>query len=193
MSGLLGRDKIMPEIAYTNIGRNALFAGLICHIAAFLVGMLSASGMDCFFCIVFFLSCFFLVAGAYAELKQRGCRPLRAWRFHVSVVVAALPLLGPFIVFALLYDFQKSGQEKRGGLFGLFPAIFRLKANVLVISLLLVLLVILFVFTNSRDDPYYKKRDRYYRNGNLPQSLSDAGHYKSFVERQGLQSLHGLS
>jgi len=170
----------MPEIAYTTFGRNALFTGLISHVAAILVGMMSASGKEHFFGIVFLLSCFLLVFGAYAELKNRGYCPLRDWRFYVITAIAVFPLVGPLIVFGLLYSFQKSGQEKRVGISGLFPAFFRLKANVLVIFLLIVFLLILFAVTNSQDDPYYKKRYRNYQNRNLPQSVLAADQHDNF-------------
>jgi hypothetical protein len=164
----------MPEIAYTSFGRNALFAGLISHVAAFLVAMLSASGTEHFFGIVFLLSCLFLMAGAYVELINRGYSPLKDWRFYVIAAVTVLPALGPLMVLGLLYSFRKSGQEKRVGLSGLFSALFRLRANVLVLFLLMVILFILFVVTNSQDDPYYKKRHRSYQSRNLPQSVLDA-------------------
>jgi hypothetical protein len=165
---------MMPEIAHTKIGRNALFSGLISHLAALLVAMLSSSGTDYFFSIVFPFSCLLLIAGAYAELKNRGYSPFKDWRFYLIAAVTVFPLLGPFIILGLLYRFQKSGQEKRIGLSGLFTALFRLKANVLVIFLLLVFLLILFVFTNSQDDPYYKKRHQSYQNRTLPQSILEA-------------------
>jgi hypothetical protein len=166
----------MPEIAYTTVGRNALFTGLISHVAAFLVSMMAASGTEHFFSIVFLFSCFLLIVGAYTELKHRGYYPLRDWRFYVIAAATVLPVLGPFIVLGLLYNFQKSGQEKRVNMSGLLPAIFRLKANALVLFLLIVLLLILFVVTNSQDEPYYK-RYRSYQNRNLPQSVLDASQY----------------
>lgn len=165
----------MTEIAYTKIGRNALFAGLISHVAAILVAMMSASGKEHFFGIVFFFSCLLLVVGAFAELKNRGYHPFIEWRFYVIAAVTVFPLLGPFIVLGLLYSFQKSGEEGRVGLSGLFPALFRLRANGLVLILLIVFLLILFVFTGSQDDPYYKKRYRNYQNRNAPQSVLAAG------------------
>jgi hypothetical protein len=136
--------------------------------------MMAASGTEHFFSIVFLFSCFLLIVGAYTELKHRGYYPLRDWRFYVIAAVTVLPVLGPFIVLGLLYNFQKSGQEKRVGMSSLFPAIFRLKANALVLFLLIVFLLVLFVVTNSQDEPYYKKRYRNYQNRNLPQSVLDA-------------------
>ena len=174
----------MQEIAYTTFGRNAFFTGLISHVAALLVAMLSASGTEHFFGMVFLLACSLFVVGAYVELKNRGYSPLKDWRFYVIAAVTVFPLLGPFIVLGLLYSFQKNGQEKRVGLSGLFPAIFRLKANVLIVFLLIVILFILFVFTNSQDDPYYKKRYRNHQNKNLQQSLLDTNQYGHCVGKR---------
>lgn len=165
---------MMREIANTRIGRNTLFTGLISHIAAILVAMMSASGKEHFFGIVFFLSCLLLVIGAFAEFKNRGCRPLIEWRFYVIAAVTVFPLLGPFIVLGWLYSFPKSGEEKHTGLSGLVSAFFRLRANGLVLFLLIVFLLILFVFTASQDDPYYKTRYRNYQQRNLPKPVSAA-------------------
>lgn len=172
----------MPEIAYTKIGRNALFSGLISHLAALLVAMLSSSGTDYFFSIVFPFSCVLLVVGAFSELKNRGYSPFKDWRFYLIAAVTVFPLLGPFIILGLLCRFQKSGQENRVGMSGLFPALFRLKANVLIVFLLIVILLILFVFTNSQDDPYYKKRYRNHQNKNLQQSVLDAAPCGNIIE-----------
>jgi hypothetical protein len=101
----------MPEIAYTAFGRNALLTGLISHVAAILVAMMSASGAKFFFGILFLFSCLALVVGAYAELKNRGYYPLRDWRLYVIAAATAFPVLGPFIVLGLPYSLQKSGQE----------------------------------------------------------------------------------
>jgi len=169
----------MPEIAYTTIGRNTLFTGLISHITAFLVGTLSVSGTEHLFSIVFSFSCIAFVIGAYVELKYRGRYPLRDWRFYVTAAVIVLPLIGPFIAFGMLYSFPKSEQGKSAKIYGFFPAFFRLKANILVIFLLIIFLLILFVFTSSQDEPYYKKRYRNYQNKNVSQSsLSLPSHLK---------------
>jgi hypothetical protein len=161
----------MPEIAYTALGRNALFAGLISHVAALLVAMLSASGREHFFGIVLSFACLALMTGAYAELRDRGRRPLSNWRFYAAAAATVIPLLGPLAVLGVLYHLQPEGQEQKGGLSGPLGAFFRLKANALVIFLLLALLLILFVVTNSQDDPYYKKRYRNDQNRNVPQSV----------------------
>ncbi|MCK7510249.1 MAG: hypothetical protein MZV70_43530 [Desulfobacterales bacterium] len=95
--------------------------------------------------MVFLLACALFVVGAYVELKDRGYSPLKDWRFYVIAAVTVFPLLGPFIVLGLLYGSQKNRQQKLVGLSGLFPAIFRLKANVLIVFLLIVILLILFV------------------------------------------------
>lgn len=176
----------MQEIAYTTFGRNALFAGLISHMAAILVAMMSASGAGLFFKRVFPFACLGLMIGAYAELKHRGCYPLRDLRFYVVAAVSVFPLLGPLIVLGLLYNFRKSGQGKHVGMSGLFSAFFRLKANVLVVFLLIVILFVLFAFTNSQDDPYYKKRSRNYPGRNMPQSVLDASQYGHCVGKNNV-------
>ena len=178
----------MPEIAYTTFGRNALLTGLISHVAAILVAMMSASGAELFFSIVFPFSCLVLVIGAYAELKNRGYYPLRDWRFYVIAAVSVFPLLGPLIVLGLLYSFQKSGQEARVRVSGLFSAIFRLKANTLVLFVLIIVLFLLFAVIHSRHDPYFKKRSQ---NRNLPQSVLAAGQHDNFVKSSRPKSLHG--
>jgi len=166
----------MPDIATTPLGRNALFTGLIGHGAALLVGMMPASGGERFFCIVFPLSCLALLLGGYAELKRGGRRPWRDWRLYGIAAATAIPVLGPFVVLGLLLGFQSKAQGERIGPLGLFPALFRLKANGLVLFLWVVFLAALFVFTGSRDDPYFK-RHRDPSGRNPPQSLSDAARY----------------
>ncbi len=165
----------MTEIADTRIGRNALFSGLISHVAAILVAMMAVSGRDRFFGMVFVLACLLLITGAFAELKNRGYRPFIEWRFYLIAAVTVFPLLGPLMVLGLLYGFRKSGPEQRAGLSGLPAAFFRLRADGLILFLLVVFLLVLFVFTGSRDDPYYKKRHRNDQGVNLPKSASVAG------------------
>lgn len=172
----------MREIAHTAFGRNILVAGLICHLAAILAGMMTASGADFFFKIVYPFSWLLLIAGAFAEIRQRGGRPLNTWRFYIAVMAAVFPVLGPLIVLALIYSFPEGGTDGQGNLSGLFPAIFRLRANILVIFLLMVLLLVLFVFTNSQDDPYYKKRYRNYQNRQVvTQSDTPAGQHEKAI------------
>jgi|LAHQ01.1.fsa_nt_gb hypothetical protein len=166
----------MPEIAYTPLGRNALFTGLIGHGAALLVGIMPAAGGERFFGIVFPLACLALLLGGYAELKRGGRCPLSDWRFYGIAAATVVPVLGPFVVLGLLFGFQNGVKGERIGPLGLFPALVRLRANGLVLFLWIVFLVVLFAFTGSRDDPYFKRhRDPSVRNA--PQSLSDACRY----------------
>jgi hypothetical protein len=128
---------------------------------------------ELFFSIVFPFSCLALVVGAYAELKNRGYYPLRDWGFYVIAAVTVFPVLGPLIVLGLLYSFQKSGQEARVRLSGLFLAIFRLKANTLVLFVLIIFLFLLFAVILSWHDPYFKKRAL---NGLSPQAILAENH-----------------
>lgn len=168
----------MPEIAYTALGRNALVAGLISQVAAILVAMMTASGAGLFFSIVYLFSCLVFVIGAYAELKTRGCYPLRDWRFYVIAAVTVFPLLGPLIVLGLLYSLRISGQEAPVRLSGLFSATFRLKANALVLFLLIIVLFLLFAVIHSRHDPYFKRRAL---SALSPQAVLADGQLENFV------------
>lgn len=148
----------MPDIAYTPFGRNALFTGLICHVAAILVGMMSAAGADIFFKVVYPFACLAFMAGAYVELRHRGGRPLSAWRFYLIAMASVFPVLGPFIVLCLIYSFPQDGANAHGNLSGLFPAMLKLRANALIVFVLLILLFLLFAVISSKHDPYFKRR-----------------------------------
>ncbi len=172
----------MPEIAYTSIGRNMLFTGLISHVAAILVATMAASGRDHFFGFVYLFSCLLLVAGAFAELKKKGYRPLIEWRFYVIAALTVFPLLGPLMVLGLVYSIPKSGQEERVSLSGLLPAFFRFRANGVVLFLLMIFLFVLFLFASRQDDPYFKKRYRNDLGRNLPKSVLAAGHHRDYAQ-----------
>jgi len=101
----------MREIAYTSFGGNALAAGLICHFAAILAGMMTASGADLFFKIVYPASWGLLIAGSYVELRHRGVRPLNAWRFYLIVMAVVFPLLGLLVVLGLIYSFPETAEK----------------------------------------------------------------------------------
>lgn len=150
---------LMHEIAYTAFGKNALFAGLISHSTAVLIAMMPASGATFFFGIIFPLSCLLLATGSYAEMKQRDCHPLKDKRFYGAVAATLLPLLGLLIVLVILYSIREIGQ-KADGISGFFPAVLRLKADALVIFILLIVLFLLFAVIHSNEDPYFRKRLR---------------------------------
>ncbi len=147
----------MREIAYTSPGRNALFAGLIFHVAAIITGMMPVSGNDTFFKIVYPVSWVLLMIGGYAELRHRGIHPLNTWRFYLIAAVSVFPLLGPLVVLALIYSAPGKG-SKTGDLTGLFPALLRLRANMLLIFVLILLLFLLFAFLHGKNDPYFQRR-----------------------------------
>ncbi|HOW57481.1 MAG TPA: hypothetical protein PKZ12_05730 [Smithellaceae bacterium] len=148
----------MAEIAYTAFGRNALLSGLICHVVAIVVSIMTAFGLPLYFSIVFPLSCLLLIAGVWAELRYRGYRSLTGWRFYLMAAVTVLPVIGVLLLLLLLYRYQKKEREERDCLSGLLPAIFRLKANSMGILALILFLFILFVVINAQDDPYFKRR-----------------------------------
>lgn len=70
----------MREIAYTKFGRNALFAGLISHVAALLAAMMPSPG-SAFFKIVYSFAWLALILGAYVELKKQGL--LAFWKLAI--------------------------------------------------------------------------------------------------------------
>ena len=76
------------EIATTVFGRNALTAGFICHAAALLAGMTTSSGADVFFKMIYPASWVLMTAGAYAEMRRRGGRPLNSWRFYAAATAS---------------------------------------------------------------------------------------------------------
>jgi hypothetical protein len=147
----------MREIAYTGFGGNALFAGLIFHFASILAGVMSSSGSDVFFKVVYPASWALWIAGGYAELQHRSIRPVAAWRFYLIAAVSVFPVLGPLIVLGLIYSAPEK-ENRTGGLTGLFPALLRLRANMLLIFVWILLLFLLFAFLHSSNDPYFKKR-----------------------------------
>lgn len=146
------------EIAATTVGRNALTAGFICHVAAILVGMMTASGADSFFKMVYPASWVLMTAGAYAELRFRSGRPLNTWRFYVAAMASVFPLLGPLAVFGLIYTCPEDGREGQAGLSGFVSALFRLRANVLLLFGLIMLLFLLFAVVTGVNDPYFRRK-----------------------------------
>lgn len=148
----------MRKIADTTFGRNALAAGLICHVAAILFGMMSMSGADAFFKIIYPFSWMLLASGAYVELRHRGGRPLKTWRFYLIFVAAVLPVLGPLIALGLIYSFPRDGRETQGNRAGLFPAMLKLRASGWMILALAFLLFLLLAILHSKNDPYFRRR-----------------------------------
>lgn len=175
-------DNFMPEIAYTPFGRNVLVAGLISHVAALLVSMMSTSGAGLFFTIVFPFSCLALMLAAYVELKSRGSYPLKNWRFYVITAATVFPVIGPFIVLGLLYSMQESRQAAGISLSGLFPAMSRLKAHALVPFVVIIILFLLFAVIHSWHDPYFKRRPP---NSLLPQSVLTVAQYENIPAYAG--------
>jgi hypothetical protein len=162
----------MREIAYTALGRNALAAGLICHGAAIILGMTSASGADIFFKAVYLFSCHALGAGAFVELRHRGIRPWNTWRFYLILSLTVLPVLGPLVLLGLIYSLPREGQQEQRNWTDLFPAILKLRANVMMVFALIILLFLLFAVLHSRHDPYFKRRTPGNRS---EQSVSNTG------------------
>lgn len=148
----------VPEIAYTSFGRNALVCGLAGHAAAMLVGMTTVAGGELYFTIVYPVFWFVLVLAAFAEWKHRGYEPAGDGRFYGTAIVSVIPVLGPLTLLFRLYRLQKSGQDVPGKRSGFFSALGRLKANVLVLFVVILLLFLLFAVLHMKEDPYFKRR-----------------------------------
>jgi hypothetical protein len=73
-------------------------------------------------------------------------------------MATVLPVLGPLILLDLIYSFPREGRQRQGNLSGLIPAILKLRANGMMVFVLLLFLFILFAFLHSRHDPYFKRR-----------------------------------
>ena len=143
----------MREIAGTVFGQNVLMAGLICHCAAIVCAMIPDFGGDYFFRIVYPISCLMLAAGTYAEIKAAGHPPFKGWRWYAAAALTVLPLAGPPIILAIIYCIR-SGRK----LTGIVPAILRMRANLLLVFVLLLLLFLLFAFLSMQHDPYFKRQ-----------------------------------
>jgi hypothetical protein len=115
--------------------------------------MLAASGTELFFKIVYLASWAALNAGVFVELKYRGRRPARDWRCYLIAAASLLPLLGPLLLLGFVYR----RQEGQSGLSGLFPAMLQLRANALLVFILLILIFLFFALIRSRHDPYFRK------------------------------------
>jgi len=152
----------MPGIAGTVFGQNTLMAGLICHYAAIVCAMIPDFGGDFFFRIVYPVSCLMFVTGTYAEIKVAGYSPSTGWRWYGAAAAAVLPVMGPLIVLSIIYCLR-TGRK----LSGLFPAILRMRAGLVMISILLLLLFLLFACLNMQRDPYFKPR--------APETISTRG------------------
>ena len=150
----------MPLIAYTKTGNNCLVAGLISHAAALFVGMMMVAGAEAFFQITYILAWVLLVSGSFAELRHRGVRPFKARRFYLTALAAVVPVLGPLVVLGLIYNCSEDGRAGQADLPGFFRSLWRLRTNALMVFALLVLLLLLFVFLSSREDPYFQKHRR---------------------------------
>lgn len=149
--------RYMREIAYTTFGRNALFAGLISHVAALISAMMSDAGANDFFSMVYPFYWAAFILGVYIELRNRGYRPLGNWRFYIIAVASVFPVIGLLTVFFMLYSLQGDKNVEQFKLWGMFTSVLRLRANLLVIFFFITILFALFAITLQQNDPYFKK------------------------------------
>jgi len=148
----------MSEIAYTNFGRNALVIGLISHVTALLVAMIPVSASDSFFSMLYPFYWITIVSGVYKELRDRGYKPFGNWRYYILMAATIVPILGPTAGLMALYGMQGYGKLNQDKPLGFLTSALRLRANMLVIFLFLVIVFILFAGLLVRNDPYFKRK-----------------------------------
>lgn len=145
----------MKEIAYSSFASNALVIGLISHISALLIGMIPASGSGRLFLILYLFYWVLFLCAAGVELRGRSDRPFGNAGFYIMAGAAILPALGPFIVLRMLYQIQGATDIKQRG--GFVSSIFRLRANLLLVFLMMAVVFMLFAVLVSRDSPYFQR------------------------------------
>lgn len=146
---------MMKEIAHSSFSSNALVIGLISHVGALLIGMIPASGSGRFFLILYLFYWALFLCAAGAELRGRAYRPFGNAGFYIMAGAAILPALGPFIVLRMLYKMQDATDIKQHR--GFVSSIFRLRANLLLVFLMLAVIFMLLAVLVSRDSPYFQR------------------------------------
>ncbi len=149
----------MREIAYTSFGRNSLVMALLSHATALITGMMPASGAGLFFSVLYPFYWLIFVSGVYQELSGRGCRPLGIARFYMVMAAAVIPVIGPLTGLMVLYNTQGSKYIKQdNNPPGFIASIFRLRANMLLVFLFIVILFVVFAVMTRTNDPYFKRK-----------------------------------
>jgi hypothetical protein len=145
------------EVAYTPIGRNALFVALVTHAAALFLAMTGLPGVVSWFYSLYLSGWALLIVGLHAELRDRGYRPVRDYRFYLLAFLAIFPIVGPLVALIALSLMTGIGKETPFSFFGMIASFLRLRANSIVILLSVLLLFALFAFIYSSRDPYFKR------------------------------------
>ena len=145
------------EVAYTSLGRNVLFLGLVTHVAALFLAMTPDFGVRFYFYSLYIFCWVLLIVGLYAELHDRAYRPSGDYRFYLLSLLAIFPIVGPLMTLIGLYSMTGAGEKAPFSFFGMIASFLRLRANSIVILLFLLLLSALFVFIYSTHDPYFKR------------------------------------
>lgn len=149
----------MREIAYTSFGRNSLVIALISHTAALIIGMMPASGAGSFFSVLYSFCWLIFVSGVYQELSERGYRPLGSVRFYMVMAAAVIPVIGPLTGLMVLYNMQGNKHTKQdNNPPGFIASIFKLRANMLLVFLFIVIIFIVFAVMTKTNDPYFKRK-----------------------------------
>jgi uncharacterized membrane protein len=145
------------EVAYTPVGRNSLFVGLVTHVAALYLSMTPDFGIRFYFYLLYLSGWALLIVGMFAELHDRGHRPAGNFRFYLVSFLAIFPIVGPLTVLIALYLMTGTAKTAPFSPLGMIGSFLRLRASGIVIVLALLLLSALFVFIYSTHDPYFKR------------------------------------
>lgn len=145
------------EVAYTPIGRNLLFIGLLTHLGALFLAMTGLPGIDSHLYFLYISFWLLLIVGLYTELLDRGYRPARDYRFYLLALLAIYPVVGPLTTFMALYLLAGPGKKAPFSISGMIGSFFRLRASGSFLLLTLLLLFALFAFIYSTHDPYFKR------------------------------------
>ena len=145
------------QVAYTPVGRNTLFVGLVTHVAALSLAMTPDFGIRFYFHLLYLSGWALLIVGMYAELDDRGRRPAGDFRFYLVSLLAILPIVGPLAVLVALYLLAGTAKTAPFSPLGMVGSFLRLRASGVVVVLALLILSALFAYIYSTHDPYFKR------------------------------------
>lgn len=145
-------------IAKTVIGNNVFGLGLISHVMAIVSGMLTIEEGEILSVGYYLLGCLFIIIGIFVEFNIRQKRILSNFDFYSALALSLLSIIGPILVFWILYSFSKEeNQPTTAGNF--IASIFTLKVHPLALLVWSTLLFIILAVLFQQNDPYFFNRD----------------------------------
>lgn len=145
-------------IAKTVIGNNVFGLGLISHVIAIVSGMLTIEEGEILSVGYYLLGCLFIIIGIFVEFNIRQKRILSNFDFYSALALSLLSIIGPILVFWILYSFSKEeNQPTTAGNF--IGSIFTLKVHPLALLVWSTLLFIILAVLFQQNDPYFFNRD----------------------------------